>query len=384
MLFPRQIHELPDAVCGDGGIQHAGDGADEAVETPAETAALLKKEGHVAVENLTVPEPVQTVAEGSHGDGGGNQRQENAGADLKSVIIEAVVLVALLPGAELFRIGAEHAEGLDHVEIEKSLHLKGHHAGVELEYAFAVFLHAAHDPAAHHQQEGGGENGNPGHDGIHPEEHHKGDDKGIDVDDEIRNPVDGVGCNGPDITVEAVEQIPAGIAAQLVPARVDDPVKNLGLDVIADIDGNAGEDPAVQTGKQERESRHPQHDAQEQPELVPLLTHDDVDERPAQPGRTDGETGTEDPDQRIEHDDPSVLPGEAENPFPVVDEIGEGAVVEPPNELLDRVAVKQPVQAGIVFCFFSLRSGRVFIGTGMIRLSALPVHHTAPSIREKN
>ena len=246
MLFPRQIHKLPDAVSGDGGVQHAGNGADEAVEAPAETAALLEEKGHVAVENLSVPEPVQTVAERGHGDGGGNKRQKDAGADLKPVIIETVILVALLPRAELFGIGPENPEGLDHVEVEKGLNLKGHHTGIEFQNAFSVFFHAAHDPAAHHQQEGRGENGNPGHDGIHPEEHHKGDDKGIDVDDEIRNPVDGIGGNGPHIAVEAVQEIPAGIAAEFLPAGVDDPVENLSLDIIVNINGNPREDPAVQ------------------------------------------------------------------------------------------------------------------------------------------
>ena len=63
---------------GDGGIQHAGDGADETVEAPAETAALLEKKGHVAVENLSVPQAVETVTEGGHRDGGGNKSQKDA------------------------------------------------------------------------------------------------------------------------------------------------------------------------------------------------------------------------------------------------------------------------------------------------------------------
>ena len=176
-----QLHQLPDAMGGDGGVQEGRDDAHYRLEGGAQTPGLLEKEGHGAVGEIrSEPEPVEAVTEDRHGDDSPGDRHENVGVDRKLVVVQRDLLHLFQTVVQLSAVLIGDAEGLDGVQVVKGLHLKAHHVAAHFAHLLAVVALLADHKAGHQHQNRRRGQGEAGDEQVIVGQHDEGRDEAVE------------------------------------------------------------------------------------------------------------------------------------------------------------------------------------------------------------
>ena len=307
MRLARQIHQLADAVRGDRRIQERRDDADQAGKRAGELVALLHEERHRAVGDLPRPQAVEAVAEDDALQDKAEDRADHARLDGEHVVLELEVLDLLLPLAQLFAVMRRDAEGLDRVEIVERLHLEARHLAAHFLGALGVAAAVLHQDGRHGKAHRRADKRQHRHHFVITHDDEEGDDEIVHEDDDRREPADGVAGDRAHVAGKAVEQIAVGVLAHGVPVRVDDPVKDIRLDVVADVDAQLHVEAAkpVADGQVEDRGRHCH--GHQHPELVRLVAGDHVQQVLAHQAAHDAERRADQAHDRRVHDRPLVL-----------------------------------------------------------------------------
>ena len=265
--FRTQIEQVADAVSGNRGVEEIGHRPHQRVEGGGQLRALRQEQRHGAVQDLPRPQQVQAVAEGGHLHGGAEDGQQRFRLDAEKVVVQTGLPEILLPLAQTVAVPAGDAEALDGVQIVERLRFVGHQVAADLPQVLLMAAHAADKTAGGQQQEGGAGQCQQGHDPVVVQDHRQSGNKGIGRHDQIRQPVDGVAGHGAGVVGQAVQQIAAGKAVQRLPVGVQQPVKDLRLNVVIDPQGNAGGDAGGDAAQQQPDQGRQQHHKDHEPQL---------------------------------------------------------------------------------------------------------------------
>ena len=183
----------------------------------------------------------------------------------------------------------------------------------------------------------------------------EGRDEAVERDQDRREPAHGVAADGAGVVVEAVDDVAALVLVELRPVAVDDLGEDAGADVVADADTDFQRDPAEQVFKHQAEEGAADHDAKQQPDAGGPVADDDVEGKLRHQAGDQAERRADDAEDRIEDDRPLIALAVGKDPFPVVQDLPEGPVLDAAAQLADSdealVAVLIPVfHVGIPFC----------------------------------
>ena len=323
-----QLIKLPDTVRGDRACEERRHDADHLIKGACEPAALLQEKRHRTVSDLVRPQKEQAVTEGRVLDDQAHDRHEHVRLDREHVVFQADLLELLLPLAELPPVAFGNAEGLNGIEVVKCLHFERHHLTAHLADLFLVVALLPDQELGHKEHDRRRRKREQRHDFVVMPDHRKRDDKVVDRNDDRREPADRVGAHRLHVAVEAAQNIAARILADRLPVDVDDPVKDVGLDIVIDVDAELCRDPVDQAGEQQTEHRTAHHDRDQDPQLFRLVARNHVDHVLADDARYHAQGGAHDAKDHIEHDGPFIALAVAEDPAPVLQDLLKGPVLQ--------------------------------------------------------
>ena len=182
------------------------------------------------------------------------------------------------------------------------------------------------DNFRHYQQERRTGEGDQRHNRIHAADHYKSQNEPVHRNDDRRQPVDGIGADRTDVSVEPVEDITIAVPADGQPVRVNDLVKNIRLNVIIDINAQPRGDPADNAVKDQAEQGAADHDQDQCSQPVGLVVGDDANDLHTCQAADHTHRHTENTQDHIKSNG-LLMPGTVrKNPFPVIDDLLKGAV----------------------------------------------------------
>ena len=165
-------------------------------------------------------------------------------------------------------------------------------------------------------------------------DHEKGGGKAVDRDHHRWHPGDGVAGDRSHIRIEAVQDISVPVPGDIAPPGVHDLVINIRLNIIADPDAELCRDAFDQVGKDQGRNRTGKHDHRHNPQLVRLISRNDIDQIFGSHAGDQPQGSGKDPDHRIEGNGPLIAGAVGKDPPPVIQDLGKSPLPQGIEEAL--------------------------------------------------
>lgn len=319
--------DFADAVSGDGAADGGGQQADQGGEGAGEAGPLGEEEGHGAEGDAALPQAEQAVAQGEKLGTLAEDREEDLGGDMEAVLIHGDSEVVLLTAPDAILGEGFEAEAFKEVGVGEGLDQEGAAvalSGAELD---AEGAEAAEQGPGGEEKDRGADQGDDGHGGVIVEDDEEGGEEGHGGADDLGNPGDGAGGDAGDVGGEAADEVAAAEVLEGEPVGGEEPVHDVGLDRLADLEGEAGREPAGDGLEGDGAAGGENHQPGGWEEGGGVAGNDKVDQLLGNDAGGQGGEAAEDPQDGIGGDGGPKPAGVEENPAPVAEDFADRAAL---------------------------------------------------------